>query len=303
MGECSRELFFQGTCLINHTVPFSFARIETMNEKQDRVNVQSAFEAASERVFSARDVQRASGLTARQLNDWDERGALPHDREGETGWRRFSIREIFVLMVCAELRSKFGVSVERVKFVQKLMLQDDADHFASAVQLMEILGVGVWLLTDFEHTFIMDSELELGELWSMGLFGTDKPAAFALLKMNPLVNRLLACMKEPEYLPTHGRGYDIMHDIRYNLGGYSPEELEAIQLIRSGDYESVEIVAPNGKIETLYATARVDPSVDLNQIRREHPFQTLTVKMKNGKTVSVTQQTVFKPSSPKGQSQ
>jgi hypothetical protein len=220
-------------------------------------------------------------------HDWDERGALPHDREGDVGWRRFSIREIFVLMVCYELRSKFGVSVERVKYVQEFMLQDGADHLAVAIQLMGILGVGVWLLTDFEDTFIMDSELEFEQLWSMGFFGGDKPASYAMLKMNPLVNRLLGCMKEPVFLPAHGRGYEIMHDIRYNLGVYSPEEFDAIELIRSGDYESVEIVAPNGKIETLYATARVDPTADLDEIRRKHPFQTLTVKMKDGKTVSV----------------
>ena len=274
-----------------------------MAVEQDQAKIQSAFEAARERVFSARDVQRASGLTARQLNDWDERGALPHDREGEIGWRRFSIREMFVLVVCAELRSKFGVSVERVKHVQKFMLQDGADHFAAAIRLMGVLGVAVWLLTDFEGTFVMDSELEFDQLWSMGYFGGDEPASYALLKVNPLVNRLLGCMKEPMFLPTHGRGYEIMHDIRYNLGVYSPEEFEAIELIRSGDYESVEIVAPSGKIETLYATARVDPTADLDEIRRKHPFQTLTVKMKDGKTVSVTQQQVIKPSRPKGQTQ
>lgn len=269
--------------------------------ERERIKEQGVSDATDERVYSARDVLRASGLTARQLNDWDERGALPHDREGETGWRRFSIREIFVLMVCAELRTQFGVSVERVKFVQKFMLQDGADHFQAAIRLMGVLGLGVWLLTDFEGTFIMDSEMEFEQLWSMGYFGGDEPAAYALLKVNPLVNRLLGCMKEPILLPAHGRGYQIMNDPSYNIGLYSPEELEAIELIRSGNYESVEIVAPNGRIETLYATARVDPTADLNQIRREHPFQTLTVKMKDGKTLSVTQQKVIKPSRPRGQ--
>ena len=135
-----------------------------MAVEQDQAKIQSAFEAARERVFSARDVQRASGLTARQLNDWDERGALPHDREGEIGWRRFSIREMFVLVVCAELRSKFGVSVERVKHVQKFMLQDGADHFAAAIRLMGVLGVALWLLTDFEGTFVMALVVGVGVL-------------------------------------------------------------------------------------------------------------------------------------------
>ena len=269
-----------------------------MAEKQDSEVVRT-ITSDNERIFSARAVQMATGLTSRQLNDWDERGALPHSREGEVGWRRFSIREIFALMVCVELRNKFDVSVERVKHVQEIMLKDGADYFIDAANLMESLGLGVWLLTDFGSTLIMDSELKFKLLWEYGFFGGDGDDAYALLKLNPLVNRLLSYREEPLFLPANGRGRELMTISSVE----TKEECEALKLIRSGDYESVEIVAPNGKIETLYATAQVDPTADLNQIRREHPFQTLTVKMKDGKTHSVTQQKVIKPSRPKGQPQ
>lgn len=258
--------------------------------------LQQAYKVAYERVFTAREVQQSSGLTARQMNDWDERGALPHEREGDSGWRRFTARDIFVLMVCAELRSRFGVSVERIKYVQGFMLQDGADHLEAAIYLMAHLGVAVWLLTDFEETFVMDSELEFTDMWGHGYFGGDHESSFALLKLSPIVNRLLAMRTDSTPIPLHGRGYEIMQEMRAAFGVRTPEEYEALQLIRSGNYERVEIVAPNGKIETLYATARIDPTANLNKIAEEHPYQTLIVRCQDGRTVSVEQTTSHKPS-------
>lgn len=267
-----------------------------MPEWEASEELQKAYRAAYERVFTAREVQQASGLTRRQINDWDGRGALPHEREGDSGWRRFTARDIFILMVCAELRSRFGVSVERIRFVQEFMLQEGADHLQAAIDIMASLGVAVWLLTDFESTFDMDSELEFADQWRHGFYGGERDASFALLKVSPIVNRLLALRSEPTHLPLHGRGYEVMQEMRDLLAVRSPEEYEALQLIRSGDYERVEIVAPNGKIKTLYATAKVDPTADLSKIAQEHPYQTLIVTRRDGRTVSIERTTSHKPS-------
>jgi DNA-binding transcriptional MerR regulator len=254
-------------------------------------------------VFTARDVQENSGLTSRQLNDWDERGALPHDRETGSSWRRFSMLDVFILMTCAELKRQFGVSVDRVKYVQECMLQEGANHLEAAIRLMSTLGVGVWLLTDLEKTFIMDSELEFADLWQHGYFGGEGPKSYAMLKMNPIVNQLLACRSEPvfRFLPNHGRGYELMSEVRSTFGVRSPEELEVLQLIRSGEYESVEIIAPDGRIETILANAKINPTADLYEILRKHPFQSLTVKQKDGRMVSIQQEAIVKHSTKRHQ--
>jgi hypothetical protein len=249
-----------------------------------------------DREYSSRDVQEAAGLTARQQNDWDGRGLLPHAREGVEGWRRFTPREIFVLMVCSEIRRQFGTPVERLKYVQDFMLQDGANHFEAAVELMDFLGVGVWLLTDFESTFIMDSELEFIDLWQLGFFGAgiEQPKAFALLPINPLVNRLLSCLKDPVQLEAHGRGYEIMRSARAMNQVRTREEAMVLEMIRSKKFVRVEVESPDGNVATIRTTTRPDPATRLDELLDE-PYQRLSVVTKEGKVVSIEQEVTTKP--------
>ena len=87
-------------------------------------------------VFTANDLFELAGLTYRQLNDWERRGALPHDRERDAGWRRFTAREVFALMVCAEIKAKFGTPLTRLKWVVDFMGQKGANHLRAALDMM-----------------------------------------------------------------------------------------------------------------------------------------------------------------------
>lgn len=247
-----------------------------------------------DRVFTAREVQETAGLTYRQLNDWEARGALPPDRDRGTGWRRFSPRDVFVLMVCAELRQRFGVPVERLTFVHRCMLAQDADHLSEAVDLMALLGVGIWLVTDLNETFVMDSELEIRDLIESGFLSVEGEAGYILLKVNPLVNKILTRLKEPEILPEHGRGYEILRLLRNKFGIRSAEEFEVLEAIRSGDYVSVEVVLASGKVKTIRTTMRPDVSARLEDLLREHQYQKVTVTQKDGRVVAVEQETTRK---------
>src|SRR5207244_479409 len=128
--------------------------------------------------FTSGDAKKLAGLSYRQLNDWDSRGAVPGGREGENGWRRFSPRDLFALMVGSEIRSRFGVPVESLRWVMQCMVQNDGrDHFRAAVELMR-LGLAVFLLTDFKATFVMDSDLEFEEMFQLGYFRTEFPHGY-----------------------------------------------------------------------------------------------------------------------------
>jgi len=248
-----------------------------------------------DRDYSAREVQEVAGLTARQLNDWDSRGALPLDRERDEGWRRFTPREVFVLAVCAELRRQFGIPVERLKFVQDFMLQEGANHFEAAIRLIEVLGVGVWLLTDFETTFVLDSELEFTDLWHYRFFDASREKGFVLLPINPLVNKLLACLKEPIQLEAHGRCHEIMESVRKMQQVRSQEELLVLEKIRSRDFTRVEVESPDGHVNTIRTTSRPDPKTKLEKLLDE-PYQRVTLVTKGGKVVSIVQEITTKPS-------
>lgn len=247
-----------------------------------------------DREYSSRDLRDAAGLTPRQQNDWDGRGLLPHERDGEEGWRRYTPREIFALMVCAEIRRQYGTPVERLKWVQRFMLKKDANHFEAAVWLMSGLGVGVWLCTDLEDTFVMDSELEFVDLWRTGFFGAERERALVFVPVNPLVNRLLSCLKDPVELEPHGRGYEIMRDEETRHRARTAEEVLVLELIRKKEVDTVEVVSPGGEVETIRTTTHHDPSTDILKLLEE-PYQRLTVVKKDGNKVRIEQALTIKP--------
>ena len=247
-----------------------------------------------DREYSSRDLQDAAGLTPRQQNDWDSRGALPHERDGEEGWRRYTPREIFALMVSTEIRRQYGTPVEQLKWVQQTMLEKDANHFEAAVELMSFLGIGVWLCTDLQETFVVDSELEFTDMWRLGIFSASRERALVFLPLNPLVNRLLSCLKDPVELPTHGRGYQIRDLIEAAQRARSPEEQLVLDLIRNEEVDTVSVRSPGGKVEVVRAIRRHSPADDIRQLLDE-PYQSLTVKKRDGRTVYIEQEITIKP--------
>ena len=235
-----------------------------------------------------------AGLSARQQNDWDNRGMLPHKRQGEEGWRRYTAREIFVLMVCAEIRRRYGTPVERLRWVQQFMLAEGANHLEAAMELIVTLGVGVWLCTDLEETFAMDSELEFVDMWRSGYFGAEREKAFVFVPVNGIVNRMLSHLEKPIELPPHGRGYEIMRMLDGIHRARSPEEVLVLDLIRREDIDTVEVISPSGHVETIRSTAKHDPAASIEQLL-DQPYQQLTIVTRGGKTVHIEQEITIKP--------
>jgi len=170
-------------------------------------------------MFLSRDVHGAAGLSSRQLNDWDGRGALPHGRSREEGWRRFGLQELFALATCAEIRRRFGVPVQRLKWVQDCMLQDGVNLLNQAVGAIQMCGESVWLLTDLEKTLIISPEFEFEGLWSGPFFAAHKESAFVLLNVTPLVHRVLGRLDDDILLETYG---------------YDDETLQQVELVAAG---------------------------------------------------------------------
>lgn len=169
---------------------------------------------ADAREFTASDVKASAGLSYRQLNDWESKGALPGNRESEAGWRKFTLREVFAVMVCAEIRRQFGVPLESLRWVRSFMLQEGANHFSYAVETIDNYGFAVWLLTDLKETFIMDTDLEMEDLLHLGFLRGASPKGFILIPINPLVNRLLQCHKPPIKLKIHDKIYAKLRAIK-----------------------------------------------------------------------------------------
>jgi hypothetical protein len=152
---------------------------------------------------------------------------------------------------------------------------------------MSILGTSTFLLTDFEETFIVDTEFEFSDLLELGYFSGDDPAAYAFLKLNPIVNRVLGCLKRPIHLESHGRGYEALRKARQPGKAQSAGEVRVLEALRSNRFESVEVKLINGKLKTLKATERLraDSVQDIAKVVENGQFQSVTVKQQDGSIV------------------
>src|SRR3984957_20332491 len=140
--------------------------------------------------FTASDLRKIGGITYRQVNDWDSKGALPNRRAQSSGWRKFDPRQFFVILVCAEIRKQFGAPIEKLAWLQKFMLQDGADHFSAAVGMMKH-GLAVLISTDLSERFDMDADFAIGDSLRMGQCRDNEPQSYVLLLVNPLINKML----------------------------------------------------------------------------------------------------------------
>jgi hypothetical protein len=249
---------------------------------------------AEEPQFRASDVRDTAGLTYRQLNDWEAKGALPSQSDREAGWRKFSPREVFAIMVCAEIRERFGVPVESLRFIRSFMLQDGADHLQAAVDKMG-LGLTVWLLTDCKETFVMDSDIEFEDLFNLGFFRGDDARGYVFLKLNPIVNRLLTAHKPPIHLKTRPSTYDAIRKAQSVGRAMDMKEIEVLALIRDGAFKRVTVELDGGSIvsasteqEHVCSGGKV-ANEEILRIIESKQFQTVTLKSHDGKTVRIHQ--------------
>ncbi len=250
--------------------------------------------------FTAGDVKEASGLSYRQLDDWDSKGALSSRREGKAGWRKFTPRDVFALMVCGEIRQQFGVPVQSLRWVKDFMLQEKANHFRYAVETISTYGFAIWLLTDLRETFIMDTELEMDDLIRLGFLRNEDSKSFILLQINPLVNRLLACHKPPIKLKIHDETYSKLRAFSKEDRVSSVEEREVLRLVRQKAYQRVTVHMRDGRIiqadmeEDLSKSDAAKRDEQILQAIKNKDFATVTVHRADGKTVGILRKSTMK---------
>ena len=243
--------------------------------------------------FTARDAKELAGLSYRQLNDWDARGAVPSERDREGGWRKFTPKQLFALMVCNEIRRHYGTPVERLGFVSACMMEPEpVNHLAAMVKLME-LGLHVFLLTDLEETFVMDSDLEFTDYMQLGCFRAEETRPYIFLPLNKIVNRLLGAMKNPAHLEPRDDLYRATAQTREAISIRTTPELDLLQAIRSGKFDRVEVKLKGGQIRFLNAEGDVEAgelAVDSRSVNvsRKAEFETLSITARDGEIVTAT---------------
>jgi hypothetical protein len=244
---------------------------------------------AADSTFTAGDLKNASGMSYRQINDWDAKGTLPNQREQGTSWRKFSLQEMFAIVVCKEIRDRFGTPLGSLRFVRNFMLQNGANHLQTAVDIMRY-GFAVFILTDLREIFVMDSDLEFEDLFHLGYLRAAEDQGYVFIQVNNLVNRLLACLETPAALHIHDKNYEAVRQGRAERIMRNERELAIIRAIRLGDYEQVKLTKKNDAemlLDVQQDLSEFEAAKDPNSTIVEHDFQTLTVSRHAGKNVRV----------------
>lgn len=170
-------------------MPFTFCYHADMKSKREGSG--TAHQSVEEPRFTASDVRDLAGLSYRQLNDWEARGTAPTTRGSGAGWRRFTGQQMFALMVCAELRQRFGIPVERLRFISDTLARAEAGHYEEATDLGSN-STPTWLVTDLSRWLDVHAGRNLAEKIAERLDDPVIDGALLWLNVSPLVTRLLS---------------------------------------------------------------------------------------------------------------
>jgi DNA-binding transcriptional MerR regulator len=107
--------------------------------------------------FSSQEVIALTGVTARQLQWWDERAVVKPEREGHR--RLYSMQNVMAMAVICELRRK-GFSLQGVRKVMRFLDREFGRGLA------EIVGRNsdVHLLTDGTHLYLETSARQIVDI-------------------------------------------------------------------------------------------------------------------------------------------
>jgi DNA-binding transcriptional MerR regulator len=108
----------------------------------------------AERQFTSNEVIRLTGITARQLQWWDERGLVVPARQGRN--RLYSADDLAEIAVLSELRRK-GFSLQRVRKIMRFIQRELGKRLVETVTR----GSEYHLLTDGRQIYLEDSAHEI----------------------------------------------------------------------------------------------------------------------------------------------
>ena len=211
-------------------------------------------------------------ISYRQLNSWDKEGLLTAVREGRE-WRKFSIMDAIWVKIIQEMR-EFGMSWEQISTAKKSLEFENEQH-----------GVPMPIL-EFYTAFAVGSKMPV--LILVFKDGLCVPANFTQYKV----------AREFSNVDNH-----LQINLNAILQGFFPEldlrpknkmeanidldEMELLAFIRIGEYEKIEVLFADGKMQVVEGTQRLDANQILSDVINAHSYQKIEVVVDNGRKVKL----------------
>ena len=247
--------------------------------------------------LTASDLQKAAGMSYRQLNSWDEKGAIPSHREEEGVWRKFNPNDFFTILISKELRDRFGVSFESIRKLQDRFEKDNYNNFEHTIKCIGPLGYTACLFTDFEEQFIIDQDIEIANYIRAGLLRQKNAKDYIILRLNPLVNKIFELLQMPP-LPDGDEWYKKLFELQGKTVVKNDAEFHLLSLVRSKDFRSITVHLKDGRI---YQTdtyeelgEKVDETNDLMKIIKEKQYQSVSIDLADGEVIRISRKSPIK---------
>lgn len=247
--------------------------------------------------LTASDLQKAAGLSYRQLNSWDEKGILPESEREDDGWRKFSPDQAFNLLICKELRDRFGVPLDTLRLIQHKLRKDNFNNLTHTISLISDLGFTVCLLTDLKDDFIIDTDIEIASLMRAGLMRQEKSKDYIMLRLNPLVNKILSTLELP-LIPSGDAIYSKLFELYGQVMVKDEAEFHLLSLVRSKDFRSITVHLKDGRIyqtDTFEELGeKVDGEVELIKLIKEKQYQSIAIDLTGGEIIRISRKSPTK---------
>ncbi len=107
--------------------------------------------------FTSQEVMALTGITARQLQWWDERGVVKPERAGHR--RVYSMQNVLEMAVISQLRRK-GFSLQGVRKVMRFLQRE----FGKELSDITSRTSDVHLLTDGRHLYLETSARQIVDI-------------------------------------------------------------------------------------------------------------------------------------------
>jgi len=191
------------------------------------------------------------------------------------------------LMVCSEVRKRYGMPLEKLVWLKSFMLQEKADHFRAAVRMMQH-GLAVFIFTDLEGSFDMDADIALADMLKLGYCRYDHPHAYIFICVNPIVNKILTALKQPVRLEISDKVYKARWAADAKFRVQDDAELAVLDAMRHNDVKRFSVTKKWEKEILLEIEQELPEGADLNSAVSSHDFQTVTIKRHEGKNVRIS---------------
>lgn len=235
--------------------------------------------------FRPKDLREQAGMSYRQLHHAETKGAAQADRETRGGWRLYSFQQVFVLLVCKALRDRFGIPIESLNWLTRTLLAEGADHFARVYTAMRDRGVAVLLITDLEKELRVEHDVDFADSMDFGDFRNDDARALIVLKLNPIINQILAMTTTPEPLHVTDQTYSQIAKARRMFKAETIAEAQVLAFLRDSANRTVKVFREGEQLLRAEIEREHDaPSNpgDVAAMFTDRPFQRLEFVLRNG---------------------